>query len=227
MSHYNHQSKIYATDHNAIISVIRTEISSQPLGNERITVIQDGICFMLSINWIECLITGKSIFYDLCDAIDHNTPLTTDQKKYLEQIGNNFCTYAENIVHTIPDFPATGIFDIYYPATIANVHNFFTTNCISKNAALISTANPIPTTAAIFANYFQDIATRYSRSFHLLTLSSATEGHSVAIYQTSTNLYFFDCNYGEYTITNLEKLFTELNTAYTDLTLSGIYSYTF
>ncbi len=227
---YNHQLKNYETDHNAILSVIKNEISSQLLGPERISIIQDGICFMLSINWIRCLIRDDPTFHDLCDDINNqkNSPnkkvtLTNPEIYYLKQIGNNFCAYAESIRPTVPNFPAASIFDIGFPCTQINVHNFFATNCISKKAKPLSTA---PTTALEFTTYFQNVATKYIDAFHLLSLISGTEGHSVAIYQTYNILYFFDCNCGEYTITNLTELFTELKLAYPKLKLTSIYSYT-
>ncbi len=227
---YNHQLKNYETNHNVILSVIKNEISSQPLGPERVTIIQNGICFMLSMNWINCLITGTSLFHDLCDSINtqvksfnKQVTLTRDEIMYLKQIGNNFCTYAETTSPTVPYFPAASIFDIGLPCTEINVHDFFATNCINRTAKPLSTA---PTTALEFTDYFQNIVHKYRETFHLLSLTSATEGHSVAIYQTYNILYFFDGNYGEYAITNLTELFTELKSAYSGLKLTSIYSYT-
>lgn len=120
---------------------------------------------------------------------------------------------------------AIDLFGDSIPVTRGNVYDLFISACIQVKPILISTA--APTDAQGFEAYILSIPPSNSAIFHLLSLRSATAGHSVAIYQTGNDLYFFDCNSGEYQINSLRELFTELHSNYTGLTLASIFSYTF
>ena len=197
-----------------VIKKIIADIKSEESGEERISLIEEGFCYMLSIEWLRRSIaeTNPENFFAM--------PTTTGELAYYKQIAQNFVVYSEGFKKNEGQetfFPVHEIEGTTYLDIDNHYLGLCTKNALSatkriscKNGnefieAIVSAASPM----------------KYLLDFDLVALEGkkkgqVTGGHEMAILRADDkNIYFFDPNYGVYEIKDANTFFDSLNALYT------------
>lgn len=184
---------------------------------ERMQLIDNGICYMLSIEWLRLIHTNGD-WRNFCNFSlnsQGNLELTKNEIAYYTQLADNFYQYAQL------SEPGTRIFQrTFLQANVENCSNFridekLVPICFGEGSPItVKKAMDIQKKLASFINSLNNYLQSHANAKLLIGIffTDGTDyyGHELAMYKNNNDLYFFDCNYGLYQITDMNVFFNEL-----------------
>lgn len=199
-----------------IDAVIKNMLTNNPKNQktaERMLAINDGICYMLSMEWLRLIHTNQNGWDTFClHPKDSKGKLIIDEKDiaYYTQIANNFYQYDEILNGALKRILQRTILE----KNLDNCSNFeIDTRLVplcfgSQNSVIAKKAMEPQKKLASFRNSMASYFIGHTASKLLIGLfgydGSDCFGHEAAMFHNAGDYYFFDCNYGIFKIQNMD-----------------------
>lgn len=231
MEKYNGEQK--QTFHQgALLNLLEKDYGTSDDEKACVRLIHDGICYMLSMEWLLELMTGtdkkaKSVF--------NNQYSDVANRAYYKQIANNYCKYSMDFEKTFAKQQANGafenrtqLFEISEPIpiyeegvkAIKDVDKYFVELCSQNKCTVKKIAGPVGDKfkTADFLTKF-DPGKKEEQAFLIYLNVQARNpkelsfAHEMAIWYRKKDLqsyYFFDPNFGVYKYRTLDTILKEI-----------------
>lgn len=184
------------------------------MAEEHKAIVEHGICYMLSLEWLRCAIGGsKDLAHFLNLGDDHKVKPKFDTVAcaYFKQVANNFIAYSDRLKNQFRVSAVDFLKDIVtLPSgiTYPEIDNYFADLCSGKRINFDkaeSTGN---------ADLFNRVLTGQGDRMFFLRLVLTEGGHRIAFINKGDTLNLFDPNYGVYKVDDAKMLFTSLDSIY-------------
>lgn len=208
-----------------IIENLSLNHSKDIKAEERINEIKNGICYMLSVEWLRLIYTNTEKWKTFCFHQRNNTGeivLTPPEIAYYTQISNNFFTYSK----LFDDSTKTTLQAALLGAEIKECTYFqidekLVPLCIDKREGLhiqVQKAIEPQNTIDALKRNLQAYLNTHSDCTLLIGLRGFNKGeyfgHKTAMYHNADGIYFYDPNFGIYQITDLNEFLQDLCNTY-------------
>lgn len=180
--------------------------------------IKDGICYMLSIEWLLKLMETPNAYPDSI----YNTQFENQKVlMYYKQIANNFYKYASDYKFTFQKIAGHPGSEQLQGNSMVDIHNKFVASC-SNSKYLVENSYGIYNSPVDLTNVYTGNCALLL-CLNVIPLNTSVNGfaHAMAIWRYQNKNYFYDPNQGVFQVSDLSNIVGEIIAGYTAYVPNG------